>query len=206
MKNKIIIFLILSICIINKTFSQIYSDNQQGLKRSSLFKIEKIEYEKDTFILGGVALHPSQTSVYAMAGIVKKYGLYLKLKTNLNFNGSYVKQGGNYNAASSQYFDGNIYKGRFAATGGLLWRIAKPLIFYGGLGYGNRWVNWETLSGKRFRVTDISYDGLDVETGLMYKYKKFFFTGGISTISFQYMELNIGVGYKLNLKNKINIK
>jgi len=179
MKNKIIICLILCISFFNETFSQIYYNNQQGLKRSSLLKIEKnkVEYEKDTFVLGGVALHPSQTSVFAMAGIVKKYGLYLKLKTNLNFNSSYAGEGDAYYAASSRYFDGNTYSGRLALTGGALLRISKPFILYGGLGYGNRWVNWETISGDRYRITDISYNGLEAEA-------------------------NIGVGYKLNLKNK----
>jgi len=198
MKNKIIICLILCISFFNETFSQIYYNNQQGLKRSSLLKIEKnkVEYEKDTFVLGGVALHPSQTSVFAMAGIVKKYGLYLKLKTNFNFDGSYDHENENV----FTYDGSNTYNGRFAVTGGLLWRITKPLIFYGGLGYGNRWVNW--ISYGTNRLTDISYSGLETEAGLMYKYQKFFFTGGISITSFQYMELNIGVGYKLNLKNK----
>ncbi len=194
MKKKFIVVVICCICIFNIAYSQVYSNSGQGLKQSSLFKVEKIKYEKDTFILGGVALHPSQTSAYLMAGIVRKFGVYIKLKTNLNFNGSYVDEGDSYFDASSRYFNGNIYKGRSAATGGLLWRIAKPMIFYGGLGYGTRWVNWETTSNIKYRVTDISYNGIETEAGLIYKYKKLIFSGGFSITSFAYVETNFGVG------------
>lgn len=155
---------------------------------------EKIIYEKETFVVGGVALHPSQSSGFVMAGIVKNFGGFFKLKTNLNFNGSFVDEGYSW---SNRYFNDNIYTGRFAITGGMLWRVTKPIIIYGGLGYGNRWVNWETISAKRFRVDDISYQGLELETGLLYQINKIFFTGGISTIPFQYLELNLGFGIKL---------
>jgi len=155
---------------------------------------EKINFEKETFIIGGVALHPSQRAGFLMAGKVKNYGGYLKLKTNLNFNGNFVSEG---YSVSNRYFNDKIYTGRVAFTGGMLWRVVKPLILYGGLGYGNRWVNWETISGEKFRVIDISYKGLESEAGLIYKINKLFFTGGVSTISFKYMELNLGVGITL---------
>ncbi len=155
---------------------------------------EKIIYEKETFVVGGIALHPSQTSGFLMVGKLKNFGGFMKLKTNLNFNGSYVAEGDSW---SNRYFNENIYTGRFGITSGLLWRATKPLILYGGLGYGTRWVNWETISSQRFRVNDISYQGLEFETGLLFKIGKFFATGGISTISFQYMELNLGLGIKL---------
>ena len=158
-------------------------------------KHEKIIYEKEKFILGGIASHSSQSSGFVMAGIVKNYGGFLKVKTNFNFNSSFADEG--YSYFSNRYFNDNIYTGRFAITSGILWRVTKPIILYGGLGYGNRWVNWETISGQRYRVYDISHKGFELETGLLYQINKIFFTGGVSTIPFQYMELNFGFGIKL---------
>ncbi len=155
---------------------------------------EKIIFEKESFVIGGTSIHPSQTAGYVMVGKVKNFGGFLKLKTNLNFNSSFVENG---NSWSNRYFNENVYTGRFALTGGVLWRVTKPIILYGGLGFGNRWVNWETISSQRFRVNDISYNGLELETGLIFNIKKFYITGGISTISLQYSELNFGIGIKL---------
>jgi hypothetical protein len=194
MKNKIIVFLIFSTCLFNQAFSQIYN-NGQGLKRSSLRKVEKIRI-KDTFILGGISMNSSQSSGFVMGGTVKKFGGYLKLNTNLNFNGTYSDKG--YSQDPYRYFDGKTQNGHHAATGGLLFRITKPLIFYGGLGYVNRWVNWETVSGDNYRVTDISYQGLEIETGLLLKTKNIFFSCGISAC--QDLEFDIGIGVKLKSK------
>jgi len=94
---------------------------------------EKITYEKSTFIVGGIDLNPSQNSGYIMVGKVKNYGDYLKFKTNLNFNDNFTAEG---SSLSNRYFNDNVYTGRLAFTGGFLWRALKPLVFYGGLGYG----------------------------------------------------------------------
>lgn len=154
----------------------------------------KVVYDKETFLIGGISLHPSQMSGNLMGGIVKNYGVYLNLKTNFNFDGSYLSIGNSY---ANRYFNGNIYPGRFGVTGGALYRVSKPITLYGGLGYGNRWVNWETISGSKFRVSDITYTGLEYETGIIYNINKLFFTGGLSTIGLRYMELNLGIGIKI---------
>lgn len=156
---------------------------------------EKIKYEKETFLLAGIAGHPSQISGFVMAGKIENFGGYVKLQTNLNFNGSYVYEG--YSWSANRYFNDNIYTGRYAFSGGVLYRVIKPVILYGGLGYGSRWVNWETVSGNKFRITDLSYTGIEIETGVIYKLNKLFLTGGISLIPFQFMELNIGAGFNL---------
>lgn len=162
-------------------------------KNKSTF--ERVNYEKQTFVLVGIARHPSQSSGFIMLGKMQNFGGYLKLQTNLNFNGSFVSEGDSW--WSNRYFKDNIHTGRYAISGGVLWRVIKPIILYGGLGYGNRWVNWETISGEQFRVNDISYQGLELETGVIFKLNKLFFTGGVSLIPFQYMELNIGAGFTL---------
>lgn len=153
-------------------------------------KLDKAN-ETKYLLLGGMALHPSQTSGFAMLGVVKTVGSYIKFKTDLNFDESFSSEG---KSTDSRYFTGETQKGRYAITGGLLWHVFSPVLLYGGLGYGNRWVNWKMTSGANFRVTDISYKGAELETGLMIKIQKLVFSGGVSVTSFNYMEANIGIG------------
>lgn len=147
--------------------------------------------ETNYLLLGGMAIHPSQTSGFVMLGAVKKVGGYFKFKTNLNLDETHVFEG---LSTDSRYFNGEIQVGRYATTGGLLWRAFTPVLMYGGLGYGTRWVNWKTASGEPFRVTDISHKGVELEAGIMIKINKLVLSGGVSVISFDYMEANIGVG------------
>lgn len=148
----------------------------------------------DLFIIGGIAAHLSQNSGFIMAGKVKKYGGYVKLKTNFNFNDNYAETD---SSNVNRYFTGKTQKGRYAATAGVLIRVIRPLIAYVGGGYGNRWVNWETVEGNQFRVIDISYKGAEVEAGFIYKIKKLMVSGGASVNSFKFWELNIGIGITL---------
>ena len=181
--------------VIIYSFDDITKMDKEEYKITNKALSERVNYEKTTLFLGGIALHPSQTSGFIMLGKMQNYGGYLKLQSNLNFNGSFVSEGNSW--SSNRYFKDNIYTGRYAISGGVLWRVIKPIIFYGGLGYGNRWVNWETISGEQFRVNDISYQGLELETGVIFKLNKLLFTGGVSLIPFQYLELNIGAGFSL---------
>lgn len=160
-------------------------------------------YDKEVFALAGIAFHPSQKSVYAMVGKVKKTGGYLKIKSNFNFSGKKDDEDDSYDLKDDRYLNGDEKKGRFALTGGMLLRINPSLMFYGGLGYGTRWVNWTATNGDKLRVSDISYKGLELESGLIYKYDRFFINGGISVTSFKYMEANIGFGMAIKgTKNK----
>jgi hypothetical protein len=175
-------------------FSKIEKEEYKDIPKNSNNRTpEKVIYDKETIFLVGLARHPSQSSEYMMIGKVKNLGGYLKLQSNLNFKGTFDSEG--YSWSNDRYFNETVHTGRYGITGGVLWRAIKPIIIYGGLGYGNRWVNWETVSGDQFRVTDISYKGLEFETGVIFKLNKLLFTGGVSLLSFQYMELSIGAGF-----------
>lgn len=171
----------------------VYSETSKPKKeKSKTLSLSEPENKKLSIFALGMGIHPSGSSYSLICGSVRKWGWFAKIKSNLNFNESYVEEGA---SSSARYFDSNTYKGRFAVTGGLLWRMAKPIIFYGGAGYGSRWVNWETISGDRFRVTDISYKGAECEAGLIFKLKKLVVSAGVSATSFSYMEANVGVGF-----------
>lgn len=149
------------------------------------------EYDSRLFFILGLSIHPSHTSSYIMAGRVKRFGYYAQLKSNLRFGGGHDYEG-DHN--SSVFFNGSTTCGRNAITGGGLFRISSPIISYAGVGYGSRWVNWQLITGKQYRVTDISYDGLEVEAGFILRYKHSTYSFGLSTNSFEFMEANIGIG------------
>lgn len=197
-RNNLIILLLLLAFI--KGYSQIMTTDNQGLKRSSLLQIEKIKkpkkiYDPQTFIIGGFGMHPSQLSFYSMAGYVKNYGFYGKLKTNFNFDGS--SDGNIYGDENNRLFLKDKKVGRFSLTGGGLLRINNPLSLYAGIGFGSRWLNWTSISGNIYNVEDYSHKGIEVEGGAIYKYENVFFDVGIQTNSFEYLELNLGIGIRL---------
>lgn len=198
---KLLIFFLLF--LIPNGYTQIMTIDNQGLKRSSLLKIEKIRktYEPQRFIIGGLGFHSSQVSLYSMVGYVKNYGLYGKLKTNFNFNSGYDDTV--WGSESDELFLNGTKRGRFSITGGGMYRMNNPLSLYVGLGYGSRWLNWISTSGDIYNVEDYSHKGLEVETGVTYKYKNIFIDAGIQTNSFEYLELNLGIGISLNKLKEI---
>lgn len=201
MKHYFIIILFTSVFVMNG-YTQIVTTEMQGLKRSSLFNVEKINkplkplkvYDLQNFLIGGLSFRPSQVSMYAMVGAVKKSGLYGKLKSDLSFNGSY-----DYDIDAT-YINDFLIKdtknGRFSITGGLMFRLDNPLSLYIGCGYGNRWLNWVSTYGDIYRIKDYSYKGFESEFGINFKYKETYFNVGIQANSFKY-ELNFGAGIPL---------
>jgi len=143
-------------------------------------------------LLAGISAPIDQKAGFIMVGKVSRIGSYVKFKSNLNFSDAFVSQG---ESTTERFFNGKVYQGRLAVTGGLLYRIASPIIVYGGLGYGNRWVNWEKLSGERFRVTDYSFKGLEMEAGVVLKIKRLLLSGGISSYSPDFYEADFGLGF-----------
>ena len=174
-----------------------YSEVTSSKKRKSLQGYvskpkERIIYDKQRLLIVGTAYTQSQLSGYLLAGVLKEFGAYGKLKSDFNFNGDYTDEGESMYA--NRYFNGKSVNGRYSVTGGILIHLAKPTIFYGGLGFGSRWVNWETLSGEMYRVNDISFIGAEIEAGLIFKFNRILVSGGFSTIGFKYAELNLGLG------------
>lgn len=194
--KKILLTLLLCSSIITIGYAQIMTTGTQGLKRSSIIKMEKVNkplkiYEQQNFLIGGLSFNPSQFSVYSMVGTVKQYGLYGKIKTDFSFNSN--------SDYSTQSWDNNLFimdkkNGRYSFTGGMLFRLSNPLSFYTGLGYGKRWLNWISTSGKIYNVSDYSSKGLEIELGVLYKLKNLYINMGLQTNSFNYSEMDLGVG------------
>lgn len=131
-----------------------------------------------------------------MVGVVKKYGPYLKAKYDFKNNSTDLEcMDDGYNEAGNEvWFTGKKKNTRMSVTAGALMRVTLPLYVYAGAGYGYRTLAWETIDGKWAKNKDHSYNGLEFETGVVYRYTNYAVSAGIQTNQFKFWELNIGVG------------
>jgi hypothetical protein len=136
------------------------------------------------------------TSFGAMIGVVKKFGAYAKVKTNLKSQSTDLECSGDGLAADGtpMWFTGDKTTSRLAITGGLLYRVALPVYLYAGAGYGYKKLAWETADGTWAENTDKTYTGVEAELGAIFRIKNFALSAGVQTNSFKYVEATIGVG------------
>lgn len=136
------------------------------------------------------------TSYGAMIGIVKKYGGYIKGKSDFNSvsNDLECNEKGFTDTGNEVWFSGDEAKSRLAVTGGLLYRAAEPLYIYGGMGYGQYTYSRQTSDGLWAKNTDASVDGVEVEVGIIGRWKSLALSAGIETCQMRYWEMNLGIG------------
>jgi len=158
------------------------------------------DQQRKTVILGEGGFHASHVSFGAMAGIVAKYGAYIRFRSDFNFattdlecdDTGALTSGG---TGTPYYVEGSCRKTRLSVTGGYLHRFMKPLYGYVGAGYGSRVMAWETVDGEWVKNKDHSAKGLAAEIGVIGTYNKYALSVGVQTINFKYMELSVGIGY-----------
>lgn len=137
-----------------------------------------------------------QFSCGVMLGYVKKFGGYVKIRTNFRSSQSayQVDKSGRIDGGGIIWTNGTQRKTRLQATGGALFRLNRWLYPYAGLGYGSRDVLWQDYREDWARVTDYSCKGVAAEVGAIAKIGPVAFSAGVSTTSFKYTEFELGVG------------
>lgn len=143
-----------------------------------------------------VAALGKTTSFGAMIGIVKKFGGYVKGHSNFKSAEDDIEcnEKGFTDTGNEVWFSGAEAQSRLAITGGLLYRVAKPLYLYGGLGYGQYTYSRQTSDGLWAKNIDSSVDGVEIEAGIMGRWKSLALSAGVETCQMKYWELNLGVG------------
>lgn len=161
----------------------------------------KIIYSEDqktrTLVMPVIGL--GETMSYgAMVGVVKKTGVYGKVKYNFqSLSNDYECNDQGVIAGTDNYnswFTGENKIARFAVTAGLLQRLWKPAYLYVGAGYGYKRLGWELESGEWAENTDQTYKGIEAEVGGIYRIKNFALSAGVQTNSFKYWEATLGLG------------
>ncbi len=136
------------------------------------------------------------TSYGAMIGIVKKYGGYIKGHSDFKSVDDDIEcnEKGFTDTGNEVWFNGVEAKSRLAVTGGLLYRATGPLYVYGGIGYGQYTYSRQTSDGLWAKNIDTSTNGVEIEAGIIGRWKSVAFAAGIETCQMKYWELNVGIG------------
>lgn len=140
-----------------------------------------------------------QNSFGLMAGICRKAGGYIAIRTNGN-------PAFDWNQASNPHglYTGKTKKHHFSFSGGFMARLARPVYLYMGGGYLFRTLDWEV--SEEVNTYDSSYQTIQnhiggiVEAGIIGRYKFLSLSAGITcgipSDGFgKYMEATIGIGY-----------
>jgi hypothetical protein len=189
-----------NITIKSDKFGSLKYDFDEKLQKQVVYKMTLKLIQSDankirTLVMPVVGLGEA-TSFGAMIGVVKKYGFYVKAKTNLKSQSTDLECDGDglYEDGTPMWFTGQKTTSRLAVTAGLLYRASLPLYLYAGAGYGYKKLAWETADGTWAENTDKTYTGPEVEAGLILRSKNFAVSAGLQTNSFKYVEATIGVG------------
>lgn len=149
-----------------------------------------------SLVLPSISFGTSQTSYGMMVGFARKFGGYLRAKSDLVFDLSTSGEcdGEGQVGAHKAWLTGESKRSRYAFTGGGIFRVAKHLYLYVGAGYGQRILAWETQSGEYLGVIDDTYKGVEAETGFILRLGVFTLSSGVQTNQFKYLEANAGIG------------
>lgn len=164
-----------------KTDSDSLSENHIKEQPSLVVPVDSELKKKDglkgSFLVMPGASLGNVTSLSCMVGYVKRIGGYAKVKLSTTSKEDAIK--GNEEDA---FFDGETVKGRFSIGAGIIGRVSKVVYLYGGVGYGNQWVQWKTLGEKYIKIEDLTYNGVDPEAGLILKFGVFSIGGGVNCL------------------------
>lgn len=144
-------------------------------------------------------VQPYHKSGGLMLGYVKKFGGYVKFRSDFNKNKPSYMCDSNGSISGDGFFwangsADNMTRTRMQITGGALIRFASWCYPYIGAGYGTRSVLWKDNMGKWAEVSDYSYKGITAEAGLILKMGPVAISAGYSTTAFKYAEIELGVG------------
>ena len=137
-----------------------------------------------------------QMSYGLMAGMVKKYGWYVKARTDFNFISSKYNclSSGDIEGGGYIWTDGTSKKSRLVATAGGMMRLSRWCYPYVGLGYGYRNMYWKDFEGEWAKVTDMSCSGISIDAGFVMSFGKIAVTLGVNNTAFKYTEAEVGIG------------
>ena len=140
-----------------------------------------------------------QTSFGATFGSVKKFGWFVTAASNFNFAAmkSSVTAGSDGLVDGEYYYDytGKSCSSRISAMAGMVVRVAGPVYFKFGAGYGSRVKSWYTADGSLVKISDDSFSGIDAAAGILFNLKGFSFSIDAVTTNFKTVEAKIGLGY-----------
>ncbi|MDH6356461.1 hypothetical protein [Parabacteroides sp. PF5-9] len=172
---------------------------------------QRITSKPDMVFFVGYAFSIQAPFGLTIGGMFDKVGWYVRAKTNASFRkNNYTWEKGSITEIGKEdelayTFDKSRSKkiNSYSITAGGVVRTTPWLYTSIGLGYGERTLLWpvsitdydgNTQSDRWCKNVDTSYKGIAAEVDFMIRYNSLFMSIGCSTISFEYIDLNAGVG------------
>ncbi len=142
-------------------------------------------------------------------GMIGKIGWFIEGRMNLlgfekssyNYENGLVKD---YDKPGYYQFNGNNGYSALFVGGGVNYQAARDLFVYLGAGYGKENYLYEiddfsyendAKTGTTFVKDPDSNEGVEVDAGIIYRFKKLLLTGGAITINFNTINWTAGIGY-----------
>lgn len=167
-------------------------------------KVPYMKYRYETFILGNIAysLMP-QTSFGITIGGIRNWGWFISLMSGADFTGLNTTKKCDADGlvdSKMPFYTGKESRNRISVIGGAAIRVSDAVIIKTGVGYGLRYLNWETNDQQWIRNTGFSYNGLDMQLGLQFHIGSLALSVDAVTTNFKTLELKGGIG--INIWNK----
>ena len=135
-----------------------------------------------------------QTSFGLTYGRVKRVGWYVSAMSGLDFTG--------FNTIDENYEEviltGETASTRLSVMGGFITRIAGPVYFKVGAGYGMRMKVCETIDGNYVEYKPDTFKGVDLGAGLQFNLRNITFGVDAVTTNFKYAEVRLVIGVNWN--------
>lgn len=183
----------------NKTiFYDVTNDKQQLADKPLAFKVDihgKNVIQQEYFILGTASVYPN-LSYGLMVGSVKKFGWYLKARSNFKFpSTSYeCESDGIMPSGGTIWSNGCEQKSRYVITAGMIVHATNWLYPYVGAGYGSKQLCWQDTQNEWVKVSDISYQGVSLDAGLLFKFGKVAISAAVCNTPHKSTEGEISIG------------
>jgi hypothetical protein len=126
-------------------------------------------------------------------------------QSNFNFNipSQFTCNKLGYVDGERPFYSGNISTTHYAINAGFMinfleWSIKNKFNTFGvyiGGGYGKRELYWETADGKWIQYAPTSYSGFSGNVGVFGSLYGVTLNVGLNTIAFDYLEVEMGVGF-----------
>lgn len=148
------------------------------------------------FVVPLLGMSSSHMSYGIMTGIVRRFGVYVKGKSDFSQIPSPTLSCGAEGLIDGHkgWFTGKSEKLRYSATLGPIVRVLNNFYLYSGAGYGVRVLEWEMYDGCYAEVTPFTSRGLELELGAMLTFGKVSIVSGLSICGARYMDADLGVG------------
>ena len=190
-------------------------ENETFIAENVRFKVEAMssyDYRAQnatmkTLVMGqlGYSVAPQLSYGVMIGQMYKGLGWFVSGRSNFHFNApaQYACDTHGYIGDERPFYTGNISTTHYMFNAGFImnfleWTTRNKFNTFGiylGGGYGRRELQWETTDGLWVKYDPTSYNGFGGNAGLFGSMYGVTLSAGVSTINFEYMEVEISIGF-----------